>query len=162
MKTDHRNSGHTRHLLSVRSLMATTLILWCALSSGLSYADTDIGSVREAQGNAVIVRGTQSLPATKGTGVHKGDMLQTAENARIVFALADGTRIVVGQNSRLSMDEYAFDAGSQQGSMLISFLKGTMRMISGALARKNPGAATIKTPTSTVGIRGTDFIIEVP
>jgi hypothetical protein len=41
-------------------------------------------------------------------------------------------------------------------------LKGTLRYVSGLIGKKNPQAIKVMTANSTIGIRGTDFIVEVP
>jgi hypothetical protein len=46
--------------------------------------------------------------------------------------------------------------------MLVSILKGTLRMVSGLLVKANPEQVRLKTPTATIGVRGTDFIVDVP
>ena len=45
--------------------------------------------------------------------------------------------------------------------MLISVLKGTFSMVSGMMVKHSPEAAVVKTPTATIGVRGTEFAIEV-
>ena len=43
--------------------------------------------------------------------------------------------------------------------MLINLLQGSMRMLTGLIAKINPEAIQVKTKTLSVGIRGTDFIV---
>lgn len=43
---------------------------------------------------------------------------------------------------------------------MINLLQGSMRMLTGLIAKVNPAAIQIKTKTVSVGIRGTDFIVE--
>lgn len=45
--------------------------------------------------------------------------------------------------------------------MAINLISGSMRFISGLLGKRNPERIGISTPTAVVGIRGTDFILEV-
>lgn len=42
----------------------------------------------------------------------------------------------------------------------VRLLRGTMRMITGLVAKLNPSRVAITTSTLTLGIRGTDFIVE--
>jgi hypothetical protein len=39
--------------------------------------------------------------------------------------------------------------------------KGSLQMVSGVIAKLKPDAASLKTPTGTIGIRGTHFAVKV-
>ena len=67
----------------------------------------------------------------------------------------------MGANSQAALEKFAFNADSQKGGMTVSVVKGTLSMISGLLVKTNPDQVLIKTPTSTAGIRGTYFVVEV-
>jgi hypothetical protein len=45
---------------------------------------------------------------------------------------------------------------------LVNVNKGTFAMISGLVAKNNPTAAQVTTPTSTAMVRGSSFAVEVP
>jgi hypothetical protein len=132
-----------------------------SLATGV-LAEGNAGSVKASKGDAVIVRGNTSLPVTNGVEVKPGDVVRTTDNATVRLTLTDNTRVVVGPNSQVALDSYEYNPNDNKGSMLVSMLKGTMRMISGMITKANPGQALIKTGTATVGLRGTDVIIEVP
>ncbi|MBP8874538.1 MAG: FecR domain-containing protein, partial [Polaromonas sp.] len=74
--------------------------------------------------------------------------------------LRDGTTLVLTENSHMVLDKFAFNATTQDGNILINLLQGSMRMLTGLIAKVNPAAIQIKTKTVSVGIRGTDFIVE--
>ena len=75
-------------------------------------------------------------------------------------ALSGGTTMVVGPSSRLDVKEFHFDATTQDGGLLVSLLRGSMRMITGLIGKKQPDAVRVETQTATIGIRGTDFIVQ--
>lgn len=147
---------------AVRQLKTVVLALACMAAMGSAQAEDGIGSVKDIRGSAVIVRNGADLPAAIGTPVQQGDLLRTAENSSAKVSLADGTQVTVGPSSQVSLESFAFNAGNQKGNLLVGILKGTMRMVSGLIAKSNPGNAMIRTPTATAGIRGTDFIVDVP
>jgi len=39
--------------------------------------------------------------------------------------------------------------------------KGTLAYLSGAIAKIKPDAVSVKTPTGTIGVRGTHFVLKV-
>ena len=58
--------------------------------------------------------------------------------------------------------QYAFNSTTQDGSILIDFLGGQLRVISGLISKKNPENLKVHAPSAVVGVRGTDFVLEAP
>lgn len=138
--------------------LALAAIAWTA---GAAPQDR-IGSVTSVQGNLTIVRDGGNVAGTIGSELRTTDVLRTADASKASVALLDGTRVLLGPNSQLAMETYTYDSESRKGSMVFNFAKGTMRMITGAITKGNPEQAVLKTPGATAGIRGTDFIVDVP
>lgn len=109
------------------------------------------------QASIVTANGTSQLQA--GTKIGKGDVIVTngAGAAQLVFA--DETRIVVGPNSRLVIDDIILNQSNKASRFSVNALGGTFRFLSGKSAKS---AYKIDTPTATMGIRGTifDFYVE--
>lgn len=136
-----------------------SLILAC-FSLNARCADV-AGTVKTVQGKVEIVRGSETIPATPGLAVYAEDKLQTGADSSVGVTLKDDTRISSGPNSTISLEKYAFNATTHDGNMLISVIKGTLAMVSGLLVKHSPESAAVKTPTATIGIRGTEFVVEV-
>ena len=77
-------------------------------------------------------------------------MARPAGLAQIRFV--DDTRLVVGPNSRLVIDEFVFNPDQTAQQVTIRMAKGTFRFLSGNSPSK---AYSIRTPTMTIGVRGT-------
>lgn len=119
-------------------------------------------------GVAKIVRGDVRLERAGGsTALRVGDVLEQQD--RVVVAaggsagitLKDETLISLGANSAVVIDRFAFDAKTREGRVETSLLRGTLRYVTGLIGRLNPRAVSVTTPHATIGIRGTDFIVEV-
>jgi hypothetical protein len=135
-----------------------------ALSSLHAFAQT---SPSAATGIVKIVTGDVRVLDAQGERLLKsGDAV--LENSRLIagkqssasLVLRDGTTLVLSENSQFAVEKFTFDATTQNGNMLISLLQGSMRMLTGLIAKINPDAIKVKTKTLSVGIRGTDFIVE--
>lgn len=71
--------------------------------------------------------------------------------------LNDNSRIVVGENSVVRLDDFVVGSnGFEQGTIEVA--KGAFRFITGNSPK---GAFTVKTPVSTIGVRGTLFDVYV-
>ncbi len=143
----------------------------CTLAIGASALAQQAAPPAGGNGHAGLiksVRGTVSLldpsgaerPARTGDPVGQVDRIVTAADSAVSVVLRDGTTMVLGPSSRLDVKEFHFDATTQDGGMLMSLLRGSMRMITGLIGKTNPDAVRVETQTVTIGIRGTDFIVE--
>ncbi len=144
------------------------LLLAATIASTASAAAAQTTSPPAQAGFLKSVRGDVQL--LDATGVmrtaHVGDAVAPVEriltgvDSAASLVLRDGTVLVVGPSSRLDMREFSFDPTAQNGSLLVSLLRGSLRMISGLIGKAHPDAVRIETQTATIGIRGTDFIVQ--
>ena len=121
-----------------------------------------IGVVADAKGTACEVhRNKSKLPGNKGAEIESMDTYVTgACTANITFK--DDTKVKVTDNSRLLIDDFVYDPKkSDAGKLAIKVGMGTVRYASGQVAKNNPQAVDIKTPTASVAVRGTDFTMTV-
>lgn len=127
-----------------------------------SQAQAAIGSITEFKGAGQIKRAVQTMPANKGSGIEKMDTVSTGSAGRFGITFNDQTKVNITENSKLVIDDFVYDAGSSsKGKLGMKVALGTVRYASGAIAHGNPSAVNIRTPTSTIGVRGTDFLMSV-
>ena len=132
------------------------------MASVVSAADVPAGLVKKVSGTVRIERGGTAVPVQVGTFVMNGDRIVTDADSSVGLTLLDDTLLSAGPSSVISLNHFAFNSTTNDGGMSLQILKGTLRAITGLIARKSPAAVEVKTPTTTIGIRGTDFIVEVP
>jgi hypothetical protein len=143
------------------------LCVVCAGTLGLLVLATQVhaqesrtGTIKSVVGSVMVVRDGSSLSARPGDPVGERDRIATGPNSATAFTLRDGTSILVGSNSALDLTSFQYEPTRQDGSMVIGLLSGSMRFITGLLGRRNADRIRISSPTMTIGIRGTDFILE--
>ncbi len=115
-----------------------------------------IGTVDLLSGT-VTVTSIKGVPrsTTPGMALQVGDTIQTEDESEAHATMADGAYLAVRANSRLKITEYAAN-GNNRDSSLISLITGSLRTVTGWIAKTRPKAYRIITPTATVGVRGTD------
>lgn len=141
-----------------RSVVWTLLAL---LFSTAALADELAGMVKNSSGQVSIERGGQKLAAPVGTLVHVADKLRTGADGAVGITLRDNTLLSAGPNSLISIDKFVFDTTSQAGNISVGIRKGTLSVASGKIAKQTPESVDFRTPTSLLGVRGTEFVIEV-
>lgn len=83
--------------------------------------------------------------------IFMGDEIVASTQGLAQIKFIDGTRIVIGPNSRLKIDTFVFNPDNTAREVTIQMIEGTFRFISGKGAA---GAYKLRTPTMTAGIRG--------
>lgn len=117
------------------------------------------GQVANLSGVLTVKRadGTTRLLAVRSE-VMEGDLLITAADTYARIKMVDRAEVVLRPNSQLKVESYSYAEGRPEAdNVLIGLLKGGMRALSGLIGKRNRDAVGFKTPTATIGIRGTDF-----
>jgi len=118
------------------------------------------GLFKAVHGEVTVVRGDARSAAVVGGALHTGDRVITGPQGAATLALLDGTVMELGANSTADLTQFHFDSTTHEGGMLVELARGTMRMITGLIAKTQPEQVKVKTPTAVIGVRGTDFIVE--
>jgi hypothetical protein len=137
-------------LLRCRDVLAMAFLSVMAAAAGAA----DIGQIKVA-----IERQGRALPAAVGTRLQTSDIIKTGADGSVGITMDDDSLLSAGPNSVLSLDQYAFDATTNQGRLDTSLNKGTLAVISGRIAKQSPDAMTVRTPTAILGVRGTEFVV---
>ena len=120
-----------------------------------------IGIIQKAAGTATIVRQEGTFSAKIGLEIYQNDTLCTGPDGSIGVVFNDDTLLSLGPESVLVIDEFVFAPGQGKFSLAIRILKGTVAYLSGLISKLAPGSAHFKTPTASIGIRGTKFVARV-
>ncbi len=131
------------------------------MASPQALAADPAGMVKVSKGQVSIERSGEKLPATVGTMVMVSDKLRTGRDGSVGVTLRDNTLLSAGPNSLLVIDQFAFDNTTQDGKMSIHIRQGTLSVASGRIAKRTPESVDFHTPTSVLGVRGTEFVVEV-
>ncbi len=119
------------------------------------------GMIKVSKGAVSIERDGQRVAAGVGTPVMVADRLRTGGDGSVGLTLRDNTLLSAGPNSLLVVDKFAYDNAAQDGKIALTIRKGTLSVASGKIAKRTPESVDFHTPTSILGVRGTEFVIEV-
>ena len=139
--------------------MRLFIILWCLTFS--SFASGIIGDIILHTGNAVIERNDgEDVKAEDDLDIFSYNTVKTGKG-KVGIGFIDDTRVDVTEHSKLIIDEFVYDPNTKTGSLSLKAALGTIRYASGQIAKTDPTNVQIKTPTATIGVRGTDFTMTV-
>lgn len=141
-----------------------TLLLMAACSAWAQTAptagDNRLGTFKSVQGEVTVTRAEVRRAAIVGDGIVATDRLITGPNSATAVTLKDGTVISLGPNSSMELEQFQFDATTEEGNLAVRLLRGSLRMVTGLIAKLKPENVRVTTPTTVIGVRGTDFIVE--
>jgi hypothetical protein len=121
----------------------------------------DVGQIKVMAGTVHLERDGKRLPAQVGMAVRQSDSLITGLDGTAGVTFTDNSLLSVGPNSTLAIDRYAFDSTTHAGQFDASLKKGSLAVVSGKIVKQSPGAMRVHTPTSIMGVRGTEFAVKV-
>lgn len=121
-----------------------------------------IGKVITLSGNVSAESSSGSRILKIGSPLYQGDILVTANDGKVEIHFQDNTQLSQGENSRISLDSYIYDAddGNDSG-LLLNMVEGTFRCVTGKIVEQRPDNFILKSPLATLGIRGTTTVSEI-
>ena len=127
-------------------------------SAGLA---ADAGEIKTTSGTVHLERGGKKLPVKVGTPVQQSDVVVTGADGAAGITFTDNSLLSVGPNTILAIDKYVFDSTTHAGQFDSTLSKGTLAVISGKMVKQSPEAMRVRTPSSIMGVRGTEFVVKV-
>ena len=129
------------------------------MTVGLPLHADVIGDITELKGYGRVVR-DDIFPATLDFAIESYDNVETRAG-RVAITFLDESTVKLTEHSQLLIDEYIYDPNPDKSKMALQFASGTIRFISGNVAKLNKKNITLKTPTADIAVRGTDFTVTV-
>jgi len=153
------------NLTRIKKLIVPLATVFILLSMGRNvspvYASPTIATVQKASGMAAVVRQGQTISATVGLEIRENDTLRTGPDGFIAVRFNDETLVSLGPESALVIDKFVFAPREGKFSIVLRMVRGTAAYLSGLISKLAPDSAHFETPTASIGIRGTRFIVRV-
>jgi hypothetical protein len=133
--------------------MLTVLVV--ALATPVA-AQTTVG-VNAAVENRVQTRSAGERdwrPSVVDGTVRQADAIVTGADSRLLIRLLDQSVLTVGANAAFNVDRFVIDTETDPAGVLVSMARGAFRFVSGSRGAERERVA-FRTPTATIGIRGT-------
>lgn len=136
------------------------LVFLCVLGvSSAAWANT-IGQVVVAKGKVTSASDQRPITdLTKGSPIYKGDVLETVGRSFLVVKFNDGGKVVLRPDSRFEINEYNDTPGQEKEEFKL--VKGALRAVTGAIGKNRPENVAFTASNTTMGIRGTTFVIKI-
>jgi len=130
------------------------LIFAVALGAPTSLAAETIGTANSVHPD---VSGGKSTIKT-GDGVTQGEVIKSGPNGSTKIGFNDGTSLAIGSSAQVTLSHFVFNDKKSFKKATFELGKGVFRFVTGS---SDKSAYEIKTPTSTISVRGTVFTVTV-
>ena len=135
------------HAVLLFLLMMASINAWSADGRILSFE----GDVR-----------VNGQPVTADTQLNREDTITTAPGASVKIVLSDNSVLDLDGGSEILISDYSFNPSEpESNSSKVDILAGTLRYVSGRIAKDDPENISFTAGNSTIGVRGTFISISV-
>jgi len=138
------------------------LLVLCGVVSA-SWAAQVAGTITQLSGPLLAKKADGGVRVLSlRSEVESGDTLVTEKNTYALVKFVDNSEITLKPGTTFKVENFAFDAGKPDGDQAsFSLVKGGLRSVTGLLGKRNKEKFSMKTPSATIGIRGTTFIADL-
>ena len=142
----------------MKKILSPIILLFFVFNIGQADAKIDIskqlvGIVGAVSGTAKA--GTRELKA--GDKIYLNETIYAGIDSGTQILLLDQSTFTIGSDSEVVMDTFIYNPATNDGKIVANVKKGSLKIISGLISKKNPDSLTVNVPEGTLGSRGTEF-----
>jgi hypothetical protein len=143
-----------RKITAISLLVSGLLLLATLAFAGQAATVTHVSgplAARKADGTTKAI--------SIGSKVDEGDTVVTEKRTYARLKFNDGGEVTLKPNSQFKVEKYSYDREKpKDDSASFNLIKGGLRTITGQIGKRgNQDSYKMKTPTATIGIRGTIY-----
>jgi len=141
----------------MRSALPSRVLLLLLMATGFNAWSAD-GRILNFEGDVRV----NGKPVTADTVLNREDTITTAPGATAKIVLSDNSVLDLDGGSEILISDYSFNPSAPEANTSkVDILAGTLRYVSGAIAKDDPKNISFTAGNSTIGVRGTFISISV-
>ncbi len=144
--------------IAIKAIAGLALACACTLALAAQLA----GTVVNLSGPLMAHKANGSIKVLAlRSEVEQGDTLVSEKNTYAQIRLVDNSEITLRPGTTFKIEAFAYDVAKPEAdNASFTLLKGGLRSITGLLGKRNKEKFLLKTPSATIGIRGTTFLAQ--
>ena len=140
--------------------MGCCVALAVALMPGVAQAQ-EAGNLARVSGRATVTGADNSSREAKvNEAVNTGDLVTTTAGAEVLVRFKDNSTMIVRSDSKVKISQFRFEKKGTD-TVNTTLVSGTLRAVSGQIAKANPQNVKYDAGAATIGIRGTDIEVAI-
>ena len=143
----------------MKSILCTAALTALVFVAPAVAEDEHVALFKNVTGSMKIARNNEVIDAVAGTNLFTTDRIVSGVGASAGIVFKDGTLLTVGPSTEVHIRDYVFEPKTAKYEFSVYLAKGTAIYSSGKIGKLSPQSVKVDTPTATVGVRGTRFIV---
>ena len=141
--------------MRLKKIWHSILLFIAVCLPGIAAAEIEIGTIVFASGEVQVVDvDSRKRFVIKGDLIFANETLVTGDG-RVQVKFSDDGRVSLKPNTIYSVSEYFYDESELEPvKSFFELVTGTVRFVTGKIAKRNRASFNIKTQTATIGVRG--------
>ncbi|MDC1130197.1 FecR domain-containing protein [Candidatus Pelagibacter sp.] len=142
----------------MKKILSTIIALFFVFN--ITQAEEKIDIDKQLVGIVGAVSGTAKTNTRElkaGDKIYLNETIYAGIDSGTQILLLDQSTFTIGSDSEVVMDTFIYDPATNDGKIVANVKKGSLKIISGLISKKNPDSLTVNVPEGTLGSRGTEF-----
>lgn len=134
-------------------------VLCCLLLFALDLGAKEyIGKVVAVEGEATTkTKGKKKRKLTRGSAIFTDEIIQTQGASKLQIRFTDNSALNLIPNTKYQIQAYSYTDDKNSNQYVGQVFTGGFRHLTGNISKTNPDKVKVRTPTATIGVRGTIF-----
>jgi hypothetical protein len=138
-----------------------SLAFFIGITCCLGVMAQEAGKVSRVSGQASVTSASnQTKELKRDDVVSVGDTVSTSKDSQVMVRMKDNSSLLVRSESKIKIDAFQFE-NKPSDNAKTSVVAGTLRAVSGQIAKAQPENVKYEAGTATIGIRGTDIELAI-
>lgn len=151
-----------KHQLTRKSIIFSLVIAIGCLVFPIQQAVAHAGKVLFVSGKVTVKsRRHNNTVLRRGSSVWPGDIVFTGKDSSAQIRAGDGTFISLKAKSKFVIEAHKHTGPVEKQHSSLELVKGGMRAVTGLIGKNKPDNFRIKARGSTIGVRGTEFVVQI-
>ncbi len=140
-------------------IFALGAVLLSGMVANVAHAQT-VGRVLMSIGEVSALRKGQVVPLTIGSTVENQDAIRVGSQSNAQIRFSDESLVALRAGTEFKIENFVFSGREDAASQAtFSLVRGGLRTLTGLIGRTQQERYRVRTPVSTVGIRGTSYTL---
>ena len=142
----------------MKKILSTIIALFFVFN--ITQAEEKIDIDKQLVGIVGAVSGTAKTNTRElkaGDKIYLNETIYAGIDSGTQILLLDQSTFTIGSDSEVVMDTFIYNPATNDGKIVANVKKGSLKIISGLISKKNPDSLTVNVPEGTLGSRGTEF-----
>ena len=129
-----------------------SLIVGLFFVINVSQAGEKLDIEKQLVGIVGVVSGTiktETRELKVGDKIYLNETVYAAADSATQILLLDQSTFTIGSDSEVVMDTFIYDPATNDGKIVANVKKGSLKIISGLISKKNPDSLIVKVPEGT-------------